>query len=747
MQLPPLIQDLAVILGVAAIVTFAFRRIKQPVVLGYIVAGIIVGPYTPAIFSVTDTESIKVWAELGVIFLMFSLGLEFSFRRLAQVGFSAAGAGLIEITTMLIAGVVTARFLGWSSMESIFLGCMIAISSTTIILKALEELGLKSNRFAELVFGILIVEDLAAILMLVALTNIATTSSFAGTELLLAGGKLAIVVGAWFLVGIFLVPRFVKSVSKHGNDEMLTVVASGLCFALVALAASFQYSIALGAFIMGSIIAESTEAKRIENLIAPLKDMFGAVFFVSVGMLLNPRTLIENWAAIAVISAVIAFGKISSVTIGAFITGQSVKNSVRTGFSMAQIGEFSFIIATLGLSYKVIDEKIYPIIVASSLITTFTTPYFMRAAPHFAGWIEERMPQKLKFVSDSYVAWIERQTVTSNRRKLLMRATLKWMLNAIVVVTLFTIAADKFVPIMEGALSSSSAARAATWGGAFLLCSPSLLAMFTAFRESEVVIGWNHGLPKGGLLFLSRFFATALVGLLGLEFFPTQVALGATIAACAMVFFIFRRKLGGYYEWLESQFQSGFQADLNIPGGSNPYERLAPWDAHLVDVLVPPHSFVTGRTLLDLRLRETYGLNVVVIVRNGHNIISPKANESLSHGDELLCFATDDEIERLKKDLAVASAGAHSFESLDSYDIRQYRVQQRSKLNNSTVRASGIREQYDCIVVGLERESQRIRNPNSDTSLLVDDILWVVGTGNNLHKLDAEFAYAENIPT
>jgi CPA2 family monovalent cation:H+ antiporter-2 len=740
MHFPALIQDLAIILGVAALVTFLFRRIKQPVVLGYIVAGIIVGPYTPAIFSVTDNESIKVWAELGVIFLMFSLGLEFSFRRLAKVGLSAAGTGIIQVIAMLACGIVTAKVLGWHQMDAVFLGCMIAISSTTIIIKALEELGLKSKKFAELVFGILIVEDLVAILMLVALTNIATTSEFGGIKLLLAGGKLALVVGAWFLAGMFLVPRFIKAVSKHGNDEMLTVVASGLCLALVALAASFHYSVALGAFIMGSIIAESSEAKRVEHLIAPLKDLFGAVFFVSVGMLLDPSALIENFGAIILLSIVIVVGKILSVTLGSFITGQSVKNAIQTGFSMSQIGEFSFIIATLGLTYHVISEKLYPIIVASSLITTFTTPYLLKIAPRVAGTIEEWMPERIKFVSESYVAWIERQTFSSQRRKFLLNATIKWGLNAIAVVTIFTIVAEKAAPFIDQSLDSDLLVRGVSWGLSFLLSSPCIWAMFTIFGKTIPSDSSNKNFPQGGLLFLSRVFATALVGLLGIVFFPSAVALGATLVACIFVFFFFRQKLSGYYTWLENQFNSGFQADLGNSLGNDPHERLAPWDAHLVDVHVPVHTFLVGRSLLELRLREVYGLNIVIIVRNGHSLVAPKASETLYPGDQLLCFATDAEVERFKQDLSVGQQEIQGFESLESYDIQQYRVHGKSSLKDSTVRASGIREKYDCIVVGLERQNRRIRSPHSEMVLQENDILWVVGSDKHLHKLAVEFA-------
>jgi len=439
MHFPVLIQDLAVILGVAAVITFIFRRIKQPVVLGYIVAGIVVGPHTPAIFTVADTENIKVWAELGVIFLMFTLGLEFSFRRLARVGMSAGMTGMIQIGAMFILGIFSANALGWTKMDAIFLGAMIAISSTTIIIKALEELGLKSKKFAELVFGILIVEDLAAILMLVALTNIVTTSQFGGMQLLFAGGKLGVVVGIWFLVGMFVVPRFVKSVSRHGNDEMLTVVAIGLCLAMVALAAYFHYSVALGAFIMGSVIAESAEAKRIEHLVQPLKDIFGAVFFVSVGMLLNPTTIIDNFGAVILISLVIIVGKLISVTLGAFLTGQTIRSSIQTGFSMAQIGEFSFIIASLGMVYSATSDFLYPIIVAASLITTFTTPYLVKASLPVADFLEKNLPLKVKSNLDSYVAWIQRHSVSNEKHTTLYKSAIKWALNSILVITLFTV--------------------------------------------------------------------------------------------------------------------------------------------------------------------------------------------------------------------------------------------------------------------------------------------------------------------
>jgi CPA2 family monovalent cation:H+ antiporter-2 len=738
MHLPALIQDLALILGVAAVVTFLFRRIKQPVVLGYIVAGIIVGPYTPAVFSVTDVGSVKVWAELGVVFLMFTLGLEFSFRRLGRVGVSAGVATMVQVVVMLVCGIVTAGLLGWSRMDGVFLGCMIAISSTTIIIKAFEELGLKTKRFAELVFGILIVEDLVAILMLVALTNIAKTSEIGGVELLLAGGKLAIVVGAWFLVGMFAVPRFVRSVVKHGNDEMLTVVAIGLCLALVAVAAYFQYSVALGAFIMGSILAESSEVKRIETLVQPLKDIFGAVFFVSVGMLLDPRTILENWGPVLVISAAILVLTPPAVAFGALITGQSVQSSVRAGFSMAQIGEFSFIIASLGLAYGVMSPRLYPIIVAVSLVTTFTTPYMTKASAPLSAWIDRRLPLPVKRQVESYIAWVQRRSVASDVRRALFRGLVVWGLNAVVVITLFVVAADQLVPFIERYIEAPYRARGLAWLAAFVLASPSIWAMLSAFRGTRSG-GRGSASPRGGSLLLGRVFTVFLIGLMSIEYFPALVTLAITVGLCSVVFVVFRRQIEGYYRWIEGEFRSGFEADLGHQIADPAYARLAPWDAHLVEVAAPPRSFVVGKSLVDLQLRERYGLNIVAVIRGDQTTVAPKAEDPLYPGDRLLCFATDAEVERFRSDLEAKVEDESRPLNLDAYDLKRLRVSARSRYDGTTIRDSGIQQDFGCIVVGLERRGERIPSPKSDVGLAENDLLWVVGERGKLQRLAEAF--------
>jgi CPA2 family monovalent cation:H+ antiporter-2 len=382
MHFPSIIQDLAVILGAAALASILFQKIKQPVVLGYLLAGLVIGPHTPPFSLVVDEAGIRVWSELGVIFLMFSLGLEFSFRKLLSVGKTAALTGPFEAIFMLALGFASGKLIGLSSTDSIFLGAILSISSTTIIIKALEELKIKRERSSQLIFGILVVEDLAGILILVALSTFASSGgeSVSVTHLLLEAAKLLGIVASWIAIGSWLLPRLAAWVSKRFGNEALVLLALSLCLFLVSLSAYFHYSVALGAFVMGAILGESSVVHEIEKLLQPIRDVFGAIFFVSIGMLLNPTDLQTYWKMILLVTLLTIGGKFVSTYIGARVTGQSQENSLKAGLSLAQIGEFSFIIAGLGLDLGVMSRYLYPVAVATSVITTFTTPYMIRFA-------------------------------------------------------------------------------------------------------------------------------------------------------------------------------------------------------------------------------------------------------------------------------------------------------------------------------------------------------------------------------
>ena len=403
-ELPSLIRDLALISIYGGLITILFKWLKQPVVLGYILAGIIVGPHIAIMPSVTDKENITVWADIGVIFLLFSLGLEFSFNKIVNVGKAALITANANIIFMLFLGYQVGLLLGWTTTDSLFLGGMISMSSTTIIIKAFEELNLKKQSFTDLVFGILVVEDLVGILLLVLLPTIAVGKTFNGWELLASSGKLVFFLVLWFITGIYLIPTFLKKIAKLLNEELILLVSIGLCLGMVLLAVKFGFSSALGAFIMGSILAESDLTEKIEKTLKPVKNFFGAVFFVSVGMMVDPAMFVTYAKPILAITILVISGKIIFTILGIIISGKRLETAVYCGFSLAQVGEFAFIIASLGMNLKVVSPQIYPIIVAVSVLTTFTTPLMIKSAHPAYDFIYRHLPEKYKKFIDKHTS-------------------------------------------------------------------------------------------------------------------------------------------------------------------------------------------------------------------------------------------------------------------------------------------------------------------------------------------------------
>ncbi len=402
------LQDLAVVMMIAAVVTILFRQMKQPVVLGYILAGVIIGPHTPPFPLIADKHTIETLSELGVIFLMFSLGLEFSLKKLTKVGATALIAASAEIVLMIWAGYHLGQSFGWGMMDSVFLGAILSISSTTIIIKALEEIGKTKEKFAQMIFGILIVEDILAILMIAMLSGFATTGSLAAGDVALTVGKLSTFLGGLLIFGLILVPRLLNWVAKFKSNEMLLVTVIGLCLGVSLLAVKLGYSVALGAFIIGAIIAEARHIAHIETLMHPVRDLFSAVFFVSIGLLIDPKVLVDQWVPILIITAVVVVGKVLTCGLGTFVAGNDLKSSMRVGMGLAQIGEFSFIIAALGLSLKVTSGFLYPIAVAVSALTTLLTPYLIRSSDSVVGGISRMMPAGLMNALDAYTNWVGR---------------------------------------------------------------------------------------------------------------------------------------------------------------------------------------------------------------------------------------------------------------------------------------------------------------------------------------------------
>ncbi|OFZ80292.1 MAG: hypothetical protein A2583_11590, partial [Bdellovibrionales bacterium RIFOXYD1_FULL_53_11] len=527
MHLPPLIRDLAVILGVAGASSWLFGRIRQPVVMGYILAGMIVGPHLLTHPLVKDLPNIHVWAELGVIFLMFSIGLEFSFRKLVKVGLSSTITAVIEISTMLALGITAGRLLGWNWIESIFLGAMISISSTTIIAKSLEELGLKTRRFSESIFAILVVEDLVAVVLIVALTGIAASQAVSGIALITTAGRMLIIMGSWIVTGYFVVPRLIRHVAKSGNDEVLAILSLGLCLLLAVFASHLGYSAVLGAFIMGSVIAESPESRRITELLRPVRDLFVAIFFVSVGMLIDPSVMHHNAGSIALIALITIAGKITANTLASLATGQSLRTSVQVGFGLAQIGEFSFIIAGLALALGAARNSIYSIAVGVSLITVLINPNLIKVSHRIAGWLEERLPARALDFLVRYGAWMEERRADTAMRLDIYRRSARWILNALISGVIFILVAEVLMPRIPPGWMNTYFRSITGMLIASALALPFVLAMFSAF--SRFALGQcnddsNNVAPGGVAVLVSRLFTVFWLAFLSAKFFPAKIA-------------------------------------------------------------------------------------------------------------------------------------------------------------------------------------------------------------------------------
>lgn len=727
MHLAPIIRDLAIILGVAGSVTVLFRKIRQPVVLGYLVAGFIIGPHTPPFPLVKDLPNIQVLAELGVIFLMFSLGLEFTFHKLVRVGTSAAGTAVVEVLGMVAVGLVTGKLLGWGALDSLFLGGILSISSTTIIIKAFDELNLRTRRFSELVFGVLIVEDLVAILLLVALSTVAATHSLFSIELVIAAVRLGLVVGSWFLIGYFVIPSLFRYIARWMDSETLTVASSGLCLLLVVTATHFSYSAALGAFIMGSILAETNDAHRIAQLIGPLRDLFGAVFFVSVGMLVNPLVVMDNLWPILVISIATVLGKIVTSSLGALLTGQPVKRSVQIGFSLAQIGEFSFIIATLGATLKVTSDFLYPIAVTVSVITTFTTPYLIRASEPCAIFIDERLPPWVKALLYRYNTWWSTPGTQAEAKAALRKSIIRFVLNGIVVTLMFLFVDQLGVPWASQFFPRFESWPVLGWLSAIGLSAPFIWGMFFAFRPAQkrrnVVSLRGPSLLK---FFFGQILSMIWIGVLSNVFLTFTVSFLFFLGASVLLFLAFYRKLEVSYKWFEKRFLSNLK-EKEGEAADKTLSDLAPWDLHLVSIRVHPNAELAGKTLKDSAIRTRFGLNIVAIRRGEDALASPTANERTLPADELLVLGTDDQIDHFRQVAEVPPSGRKVAHDLTSFSLKKYFVSKDSPFVGQTIRGSGIRKELGGLVVGLEKGNLRTVNPDPEVSLEPGDVLWVVG--------------------
>jgi CPA2 family monovalent cation:H+ antiporter-2 len=736
-HLPVLITDLALILAAAAVTTLLFKYIKQPLVLGYILAGFLVGPHAAFLPTVTDNESIHIWAEIGVVFLLFSLGLEFSFKKLVKVGGSASITAVVEVVFMLLIGYLAGVAMGWSQMDCIFLGGILSVSSTTIIIRAFEELGVKHKKFAGLVFGILIVEDLVAILLLVLLSTLALSRQFAGMEMLTSILKLCFFLVLWFLAGIFLIPTFLKKTRKLMNDETMLIVSIALCLLMVLLAVKVGFSPALGAFIMGSILAETTQAERIEHLTKSVKDLFAAIFFVSVGMLIDPSVLVDYAVPILIITLATVAGKFLSSSIGALISGQPLKTAVQTGMSLAQIGEFSFIIATLGLTLKVTSDFLYPIAVAVSAITTFTTPYLIKASEPFYHFLDRNLPKRFTAGINRYSSSTAGITTLSDWKVLLSAYTFNTIIHSVILIALVLLGARYLQPFVTSHLIDGDRGIILSLVLTLFLMAPFLWALTirriqrTAYSHLWLNKKYTRG-PLVALEILRICLGTFFVGFLIFQFYDTLLAIGIGLSLIVIGIVVFSRKLQLFYDRLESRFLG----NLNARQIQNAQPDILPWDSHLTEVVVSPESLVVGKTLVDLAVREKYGINIALIERGRIMIPTPNRDERLYPNDKLLIIGTDEQL-ALAKVVFETEQELNEESSFPKKDmtLQKIVINSSSPVYQQTIRDSGIRETTQGLVVGIERKGERILNPDSNLRFENDDIVWIVGNHKKIPEL------------
>ena len=747
-ELAPMIQDLALMLVVAGVVTLIFKRLKQPLVLGYIVAGFLVSPHMPYTASVADAEHIHLWADIGVMFLLFSLGLDFSFKKILKMGASPIISTITIIFCMSMLGMLVGTLFGWPQMDCIFLGGMLAMSSTTIIYKAFDDLGLRQQQFAGLVMSVLILEDILAIVMMVMLSAIASGNNPDGSQMLGSIAKIGFFLVLWLVVGIFAIPIFLRRVRKLINDEVMLIVALGMCCAMAVISTKVGFSSAFGAFIMGSILAETIEAEHIEKLVEPVKNLFGAVFFVSVGMLVDPQILKDYAPSIIALVLTILIGQSIFGSLSFMLGGESLKSAMRCGFSMAQIGEFSFIIASLGLSLGVISHFLYPVVVAVSVITTFLTPYMIRLATPAYGFMEKRLPSRVIKMMNHLSMMHPNTTETNKWKKMLTQMTINTVVYSILssatIVVMFT-----FVqPFMSRLLPGTELhwyANAITGVLTILFISPFLRAMvMKKNRSPEFRALWDESnrnrLPLLFTILVRVVIAVGFVFYICNHLTRFSSAIMITIGFVAVLMMIFSRSIKNRSIRLERLFIMNLRSreiEAQVHGKKRPlYEgRLLDRDIHIADFNVPMDSKWMGHTLRQLNLGQKYGVHVSSILRANYRLNIPDGNYIIFPGDKLQVIGSDDQLAKLGQAIAKEVFGEDPNLEKREMKLRQLIIGADSPFIGKTLAESGIRDQYSCMVVGLEEGKENLSPFSPKRRFQEGDIIWVVGEEESLYAL------------
>lgn len=747
-DIPFLVKDLALILMVAGIVTIIFKKLKQPLVLGYIVAGFLVSPHMPYTMSVIDETDIKTWADIGVIFTLFSLGLDFSFKKIVKMGASPIIATVVIVFAMMMLGISIGHGFGWSKMDCIFLGGMLAMSSTTIIYKAFDDMGLRQQKFAGMVMSVLILEDILAIVMMVMLSAIAGGNNPDGEQMIGSVIKITFFLVLWFIVGIFAIPLFLRSVRKLINNETLLIVALGLCCGMAVLSTKVGFSSAFGAFVMGSILAETIEAEKIIKLVEPVKNLFGAIFFVSVGMLVDPKILIEYAIPILALVGSILIGQAIFGTFGFMLGGESLKSAMRCGFSMAQIGEFSFIIASLGLSLGVISNYLYPVVVAVSVITTFLTPYMIRLATPTYQVMEKHLPKRLINILNhfamSHPSTTQQSKWKSLLRQMLINTVAYSILTAAVIALMFTFVLPFTRSLFPG-WKLHWYANAITGILTLVLIAPFLRAIVMKKNHSNE---WKRLWVESSINRIPLLFTIVVRFVIALAFIfyicnyltrftdALMIIIGIAVVSL-MIASRWTKKRSIKMERLFIHNLRSRDIMAQVTGEKKPlYEgHLLDRDIHIGDFDVPEDSSWGGKTLKELHLRERFGVDMSSIMRGSQRLNIPNGDTVIFPGDKLQVIGNDDQLQKFATALSTDLIPEDLEIEKREMKLRQLIISGKSEFCGKSLLESGIRDKYNCMVVGLEEGQENLTKIAPTRTFKKGDILWIVGEESDLQKI------------
>lgn len=744
-EIPTIVVDLAQILVVASVVSIIFKKLKQPLVLGYIVAGFLVSTHMPYTRSVVDAENIETWANIGVIFLLFSLGLDFSFKKILKMGVAPFIATCTIIFFMMSLGIIVGHLFGWKQMDCIFLGGMLAMSSTTIIYKAFDDLGIRQQQFAGMVMSVLILEDILAIVMMVMLSAIASGDDPNSGQMVMSVLKIVFFLVLWFVVGIYLIPYMLRSLRKFINAETLLIVSLGLCCLMAVVSTKVGFSSAFGAFIMGSILAETVEAERIIKLVEPVKNLFGAIFFVSVGMLVDPMVLVNYALPILALVLTIIIGQAVFGSLAFLLSGQSLKSAMRCGFSMAQIGEFSFIIASLGLSLGVIGEFLYPVVVAVSVITTFITPYMIKAAVPAYDMLEKRLPKKwIRGMNHITLSQPGAKNSKSKWKSLLILIGINTLIYSVLSAAGIAIMFMLVLPLLQNLMPLF-------WADCLcavltiLFISPFLRAIIMKKnRSNEFRELWSEDRKNRFPLMFTVLVRMVIV--LGFVFFILHrltrfsSALLVCIALAVMILVIMSRTIKKRSIGMERMFIQNLRSrdiEAQVHGHKRPlYEgRLLDRNVHIADFDVPAGSTWAGSTLKQLGLGQKYGVHVSSILRAGRRFNIPEGDAVIFPGDRMQVIGSDEQLSTFGKAIE-----ENVFEEDLELEKREMKLQRMVVTGScpflgKTLQDSGIRHKYNCMVVGLEEGKENLSIVKASYRFEKGDILWVVGESDSLKQL------------